>query len=96
MQKADCSFNKFKRETARTLMIYFEKVSGRGNKTIVGMIVIIKQVILASKKTTHCTQCYQTPFREGWVMRLVRISNTCMKENFNRRQPHDLDNPSAY
>ena len=32
--KADCSF-KFKQETARMLKIYFAKVSGRGNKTIV-------------------------------------------------------------
>ena len=48
-QKADCSF-KFKRETARTLKIYFEKVSDRGNETIVGTIAIVKQVVLASKK----------------------------------------------
>ena len=47
--KADCSF-KFKREAARTLKIYFEKVSDRGNETIVGTIAIVKQVILASKK----------------------------------------------
>ena len=47
-QKADCSF-KFKWETARTLKIYFEKVSDRGNETIVEMIAIVKQVILASK-----------------------------------------------
>ena len=33
-QNADCSF-KLKRETARTLKIYFEKVSDRGNETIV-------------------------------------------------------------
>ena len=49
-QKADCSF-KFKRETAaRTPKIYFEKVSDRGNETIVGTIAIVKQVVLASKK----------------------------------------------
>ena len=48
-QKADCSF-KFKRETARTLKIYFEKVSDRGNETIVETIAIVKQVVLASKK----------------------------------------------
>ena len=35
---------------ARTLKIYFEKVSDRGNKTIVGTIAIVKQVVLASKK----------------------------------------------
>ena len=49
MQKADCSF-KFERETARTLKIYFEKVSDRGNETIVETIAIVKQVVLASKK----------------------------------------------
>ena len=48
-QKADCSF-KFKRETARTLKIYFEMVSDRGNETIVETITIVKQVVLASKK----------------------------------------------
>ena len=40
-QKANCSF-KIKRET--------EKMSDRGNETIVEMIVIVKQVVLASKK----------------------------------------------
>ena len=44
----DCSF-KFKRVVAQTLKIYFEKASGRGNKTIVGTIAIVKQVVLASK-----------------------------------------------
>ena len=48
-QKADCSF-KFK-ETARTLKIYFEKVSDRGNKTIVGTIAIVKQVVFWPAKS---------------------------------------------
>ena len=35
------------------MKIYFEKVSDRGNKTIIGMTAIVKQVVLASKKQTN-------------------------------------------
>ena len=37
-------------EIARNLKIYFKKVTDRGNRTIVGKIAIVKQVVLASKK----------------------------------------------
>ena len=45
--KADCSF-KFQRDNSNAEDLL--RKSGRGNKTIVRMIAIVKQVVLASKK----------------------------------------------
>ena len=45
-----CSFKFQMRDHSNSEDLFRKSVSDRGNKTIIGMIAIVKQVVLASKK----------------------------------------------
>ena len=63
---------KFKRETTQTLKVYFVKVYGRDNKTIVQTMASVKQTLLDSKSSVAFK------FKREELVRKLQVCNYCI------------------